>query len=96
MLLSTDQGATWAQANGAPLLLVVAWADTKTVVGIAPDGAVALSSDAAKTWRMTGKTEPAPQALSASMTTSGLEILVVTEQGVLRSKDGATFTDATS
>ncbi|MEO6411198.1 MAG: F510_1955 family glycosylhydrolase [Pedococcus sp.] len=96
LLLSTDQGATWAHVKGAPLLLLVAWADSKTVVGIAPDGAVAVSSDAAKTWRTTGKTAAAPQALSASMTTTGLEILVVTELGVLSSKDGATFTDATN
>ena len=96
LLASTDRGATWAQATGAPLLLLVAWADKQTVVGVAPDGTVAISEDAGKTWRTTGKTEPAPQAMSASMTTSGLEILIVTEHGVLASKDGATFTDATS
>lgn len=94
LLVSRDRGATWAQTHGAPLLLLVAWAGIKTVVGVAPDGTVAVSEDAAKTWRTTGKTEPTPQAMSASMTTSGLEILIVTEQGVLASKDGATFTDA--
>lgn len=96
LLASTDRGATWTQAAGAPLLLLVAWADKQTVVGVAPDGTVAISEDAAKTWRTTGKTEPAPQAMSASMTPAGLEILIVTEQGVLTSKDGATFTDATT
>ena len=94
LLVSRDRGATWAETRGTPLLLLVAWAGIKTVVGVAPDGTVAISEDAAKTWRTTGKTEPAPQAMSASMTTSGLEILIVTEQGVLASTDGATFTDA--
>jgi hypothetical protein len=96
LLASTDRGATWAPAAGAPLLLLVAWADKQTVVGVAPDGTVAISGDAAKSWRTTGKTEPAPQAMSASMTTSGLEILIVTERGVLASMDGATFTDTTT
>ncbi len=43
----------------------------------------------------TGKTEPAPQALSASMTASGLEVLTVAGSRVLTSKDGVSFTDAT-
>ena len=95
LLASTDQGGTWAAVKDAPLLLLVSWADAHTVVGVAPDGAVAISRDAAKTWRTTGRTEPAPQALSASMTPAGLEVLVVTERSVLASKDGASFTDAT-
>ena len=96
LLVSQDRGATWSQASGAPLLLLVAWAGGKTVVGVAPDGTIAMSDDAAKTWRTTGKAEPAPQAMSASVTTSGVEILVVTEHGVLTSKDGAAFIDATT
>ena len=94
LLLSTDKGATWAAVPGAPLLLLVAWVDEQTAVGVTPDGTVSMSRDAAKTWRTTGKTEPAPQALSASKTASGLEILTVTEEGVLSSKDGVTFRDA--
>ena len=52
--------------------------------------------EAAKTGRTTGKTDPAPQALSASMTTEGLEILVVTDDSVMTSQDGATFAQATT
>lgn len=95
LLVSTDKGATWAPVEGAPLLLLVAWADEQTAVGVTPDGTVSISRDAAKTWRTTGKTEPAPQALSASMTAPGLEVLTVTGRRVLTSKDGVTFTDAT-
>lgn len=94
LLVSTDRGATWAPAPGAPLLLLVAWADEQTAVGIAPDGTVAITRDAAKTWRTSGNTQPAPQAMSASMTASGLEILVVTEKGVLASSDGVAFRSA--
>lgn len=96
LLRSMDRGATWTRSEGAPLLLLVAWADEQTVVGVSPDGTVAVSRDAAKTWRTTGKTDPAPQALSASMTTEGLEILVVTDDSVMTSTDGATFAQATT
>lgn len=94
LLMSTDKGATWAPVPKAPLLLLVAWADERTAVGIAPDGTVALSRDAGRTWRTTGKTDPAPQALSASVSAGRLEILVVTDHGVLSSTDGASFDTA--
>ena len=94
LLSSTDRGATWTLVPGAPLLLLVAWADEQTAVGVAPDGTVAISRDAAKTWRTSGRTEPASQALSASLSAGRLEILVATEHGVLSSTDGASFTTA--
>jgi photosystem II stability/assembly factor-like uncharacterized protein len=94
LMMSTDHGATWSEVKGAPLMLLTAWADDQTAVGIAPDGSVAISRDAAKTWRTTGKTGPAPQAMSASTTAAGLEILVVTDERVVRSTDGSTFTEA--
>ncbi|NNM47837.1 exo-alpha-sialidase [Knoellia sp. DB2414S] len=96
LLISTDKGATWTPSDGGPLLLLVSWADKQTAVGIGPGGAVAISRDAAKTWRTTGTTEQAPQAMSARLTRAGLEILVVTENRVLTSKDGARFTEATT
>ena len=95
LLASTDTGRSWAAAKGAPLLLLVAWADPETVVGVAPDGTVFLSRDATATWVATGRTKPAPQAMSASMTPTGLEILIVTDQDVLISSDGAAFVRAT-
>ena len=94
LLSSTDRGATWTRVPGAPLLLLVAWADERTAVGVAPDGTVAISRDAAKTWPTSGRTESAPQALSARLSAGRLEILVVTEHGVLSSTDGASFTTA--
>jgi hypothetical protein len=94
LLASTDRGATWAAVPGAPLLLLVAWADERTAVGVAPDGTVAISHDSAKTWRTNGRTGPAPQALSASVSAGRLEILVATEHGVLSSSDGSSFSAA--
>jgi hypothetical protein len=92
LLASTDQGATWSPVPGAPLLLQVAWGDGRTVAGVTPDGAVAMSSDGAKSWRLTGASVPPPQAMSAHSTASGFEVLVVTEKDVLSSTDGTTFT----
>ncbi|XKF10830.1 exo-alpha-sialidase [Knoellia locipacati] len=88
---SKDRGLTWAPIAGAPPLLQVAWGDARWVAGVTPDGAVMLSTDGAQTWRMTGATVSPPQAVSASMTKSGFEILVVTENDVLGSADGTKF-----
>ena len=98
LLSSTDGGGIWAKVAGAPLLLLTAWADSKTVVGVTPEGALALSTDAARTWLPAAGTAPKPTAVSASRDKAGvLEILVVTETAVLQSRDnGATFTDLKS
>ncbi|WP_404386459.1 exo-alpha-sialidase [Knoellia locipacati] len=92
LMASRDQGASWAPVAGAPLLLQVAWGDARSVAGVTPAGAVAMSTDGARTWRLTGAKVPPPQAISASMTATGFEVLVVTEREVLGSRDGATFT----
>jgi hypothetical protein len=98
LLSSTDEGRTWVRLASAPVLLLTAWADAKTVVGVTPDGGLALSTDAARTWRTALGKAPKPSAVSASRDKAGvLEILVVTDQAVLQSRDdGATFTDLKS
>jgi len=95
LMASKDQGVTWALIAGAPPLLQVAWGDARTVAGVTPDGAVAMSSDGAKTWRLTGANVPPPQAISASETKAGLELLVVTDKDVLSSQDGTRFATIT-
>ena len=94
LLSSPDQGRTWVKVASAPLLLLTAWADSKTVVGITPAGGVTLSMDAARTWVPASGTVANPAAVSASRDKAGLlEILVVSETAVLQSRDnGATFT----
>ncbi|KGN37486.1 hypothetical protein N803_13970 [Knoellia subterranea KCTC 19937] len=91
LLGSTDKGATWQPIPDAPLLLHVAWVDAGVVAGVTPGGEIAMSADAARTWRMTGATVPPPQAVSASQTADGMEVLVVTEREVLTSRDGKKF-----
>ena len=92
---STDGGTTWTLAPDAPLLQLAYFADDQSVVGVAPDGAVFLSTDAGATWEPRGTVEQAPQAVTARAHTDGeLEILIVIETALLRSLDsGLTFTD---
>lgn len=88
-----DSGETWSAVEGAPLLLLVEWADAETAVGITPDGEVVVSDDGAQTWEQVGDVRTAPQALGARREADGdLRVLVVTADAVLDSVDGgATF-----
>jgi uncharacterized protein (DUF305 family) len=94
LLSSTDGGRTWGPLASAPALFLVAWADSKTVVGVTTKGGIAISADAGRTWRTALATVTSGQALSASRDKAGrLEILIVTDTGVLQSRDdGATLT----
>jgi hypothetical protein len=95
---STDGGRTWVPLASAPPLFLAAWADAKTIVGVTTKGNVAISGDAGRTWRTDLATVTSGQALSASRDKAGqLEILVVTDTGVLQSRDdGATLTQLTA
>jgi hypothetical protein len=98
VLSSTDGGKTWAPLASAPPLFLTAWADAKTVVGVTTKGSLAISGDAGQTWRSDLATVASGQALCASRDKAGvLEILVVTDTGVLQSRDdGATLTELKS
>ena len=98
VLSSTDGGGTWAPLGSAPPLVLTAWADSKTVVGLTTDGGLAVSADAGLSWKTSPAQLASGQAISASRDKAGvLEILVVTDTGVLQSRDnGATFTDLKS
>ncbi len=95
---STDGGRTWVPLAAAPPLFLAAWADAKTVVGVTTEGSLAISADAGRTWRADLATVSSGEALSASRDKAGqLEILVVSDTGVLQSRDdGATLTNLTS
>ena len=98
LLSSTDGGKTWAPLTSAPPLFLTAWADSKTVVGVTTQGGLAISTDAGLTWKADLATVTSGQALSASRDKAGvLEILVVTDTGVLQSRDeGATLSELKS
>lgn len=89
---STDGGANWSPVNRAPLLQVVDWADPDTVVGVTPDGTVAVSNDSGVTWTTRAGVGSAPQAVGARAVNGSLRVLVVTTTAVMASTDGgATF-----
>jgi len=93
VLSSTDGGGTWVPLPGAPLLLMTAWADAQTVVGVTAEEALAVSVDAGRTWKTDLAKLAGGQAVSASRDKAGvLEILVVTDKAVFQSRDnGATL-----
>jgi hypothetical protein len=72
--------------------------DASAVVGVTTEGRLAISADAGRTWRANLATVPNGEAVSASRNKTGqLEILVVSDTGVLQSRDnGATLTKLTS
>ncbi|WP_432503441.1 F510_1955 family glycosylhydrolase [Kineococcus arenarius] len=91
---STDAGRTWSAIEEAPLLQLVDFAGGTTVVGVSPDGTVALSTDAGATWSTRGRVPGAPQAVGADLQPDGTaRLLVVTDAGVHDSRDdGVSFT----
>lgn len=64
-LLSADSGTSWAPVAAAPLLAFVAWSEG-TAYGVAPDGAVHVSSDGGGTWQRAGRVGARPEAFAAS------------------------------
>jgi photosystem II stability/assembly factor-like uncharacterized protein len=93
LLVSKDQGATWAPLPSAPGLLLVAWADNKTAAGVMRTGALAVTTDAGATWKISTAKVTSAQTMSASRVGKTLEILVVTDTDIQRTLDsGATLT----
>lgn len=94
LLSSADEGRSWVQVASAPPLFLTAWADSKTAVGLTTEGGLAVSTDAGRSWQTGPAKLSSGQAISASRDKAGvLEILVVTDKGVLQSYDnGVSFT----
>lgn len=98
VLSSTDEGRTWVPVASAPPLFLASWADPKTVVGVTTEGGIAVSEDAGSSWTIGAAKLTSAQAVCAGRDKAGiLEILVVTDTGLLQSLDsGATLTDLKS
>jgi hypothetical protein len=84
LLRSTDGGRHWQSLQG-PALLVLDWADQAGLWGVAADGQVWDSPDAARTWQRPGRVGGQPEALLADQ---GRLYAAVVELGILSSADG--------
>lgn len=94
LLSSADQGATWTRLDPPQLLVVVAWADDRTIVGAGVDGRLHTSTDAGQTWTSGGATIGRISAIAASRTPDGaVETLLVIDTTVLRTTDGGGTTE---
>jgi hypothetical protein len=86
---SEDGGLTWSSVEDAPLLLLTAFADDSTVVGISPEGVVFSSSDAGESWERMGKASGQPHAMTAEIGQGNrLLVWVHTAKGLKHSDDG--------
>ena len=88
---SDDGGLQWQAVDGAPLLLLVDWADGQTVVGLSPEGQLHLSTDAGRSWQATKASVSTIQALDATGSGSALEVVAATEERLVTSRAGAPF-----
>lgn len=90
---SSTFGGTWDPVPDAPALVMVDWADATRVVGVDRAGMVHLSTDAGLTWTATTDRPLGPlQAVGASIVNGRTEVLAVTRDDVLISRDeGGSF-----
>ena len=86
---SEDGGRSFEPVSGAPVMLLVSWAEDGTIIGAEPDGTVHASTDGGQTWEQRGDLGAAPQALTA---TSAGEVFAAVDGAILVSNDdGETF-----
>lgn len=89
---SEDGGHTWTLPKDAPVLLMTAFADADTAVGVAPDGKVHISRDAGLSWEATGGTATEPGAITAAPGDEDVRVWIATSEGLQFSEDsGASF-----
>lgn len=81
---SSDGGRSFQLVAGAPLLQLVTWTDTGTLIGVDPEGTVHVSSDGSASWKQRGSVGSAPQALTATVD----EIFVAVADTIVASSDG--------
>lgn len=82
---SDDGGRTFELLRGAPLLLLVSWAEDGTLVGVGPEGTVYVDSGADGSWQKRASLDASPEAVAA---VSEDEIYAAAGGAVLVSNDG--------
>jgi hypothetical protein len=91
-LMGSDDGGTrWSPVEGAPLLLLVDWADQQTVAGLTPEGRLVLSADAGRTWRATDASVGDAQAIDAVGSGETVEVVAATHDQLVSSSGGGSF-----
>ncbi|WP_377642307.1 F510_1955 family glycosylhydrolase [Oryzobacter terrae] len=90
VMTSGDSGRTWASVPDSPAPALVSRADN-AVIALTADGRVHLADASGRAWMQTELTAKAPQALLASGSTAQLEIIVLTEDGLMVSRNGRAF-----
>lgn len=89
--LSRDGGRTFELIDGAPLLLLVDWADDGTLVGVTPTGSVYVGSDGPASLAKAGNLGGQPEALHVE---DQATMYAASSGRLLRSTDGAgSFSD---
>ncbi len=83
--LSTDGGRTFQPVDGAPLLLLVSWADDGALVGVDPNGTVYVGSDGPTSLAKTGTLGGQPEAIEAE---NKITIYAAADDGLMASTDG--------
>lgn len=87
---SGDGGRSFEPVPGAPVMLLVSWAEDETIIGAEPDGTVHASTDGGRTWEQRGNLGAAPQALTA---TGAGQVFAAVDAAILVSDDdGGSFT----
>jgi hypothetical protein len=91
---SADGGSTFALLDGAPTLVVLAWAAPQSLFGIAPDGLVHHSADGGATWTARGRIGGEPEAVAVDTSGGGERLYAAAAgRGIVVSDDGGvTFT----
>lgn len=90
IMTSSDSGRTWSTVPGSPGPSLVSGAED-VVVAIDADGRIHLSDASGSVWKPSPLRAPNPVALVASGAADGLEIVVLTEQGLVVSRGGRPF-----
>ena len=90
VMSSTDSGRSWMTVPDAPSPVLLARAED-AIVAIGGDGRIHLSDASGAKWKATELRAPGPMALLASGRAADLEIVVLTERGLVVSRSGQPF-----
>lgn len=81
---STDGGRNFEPLDGAPLLLLVSWADDGTLAGVDPEGVVYVRAAGSKSFLRAGELPGPPEAFHAE---NGDTLYAAADGGLWRSTD---------